>query len=385
MDFTRDGAPGRDGAIVHGVNNHGVRPIVSLTAARGLAAWWVVLYHYQIQIAPLLPGALQRFVAAGYLAVDFFFVLSGFVIALNYLESFRQLSASGIGRFLWLRLARIYPLHIVMLVAFLTVPLAIVALSAAKSPGAQFEPGYFALSVVLLQNWGFTDQLGWNVPAWSISTEWAAYLLFPAFAWFAIRRLRRPSAASLAIVVCLAALTLLLWATGHTLGDDIPHLGLPRCLAEFAAGASLYCIWRTQRAAKTAYAGAALIAALLLVVLYVWLPIPDTLVFPAAFVLAVYALATRGFWLTRWLSWRPLVAIGEVSYATYLLHFFVKRWTEFLLVGNGLPDAVGVAFYVVATAAGSVALYWLVEVPGRRRMRDTLTLSRRVAVEPSVT
>src|SRR5215469_7884291 len=89
--------------------------IRALTSIRGMAAWWVVLYHFREYIPGIAGTVWIRVMAHGYLAVDLFFVLSGFVIGLNYASYFQVLRLNHICKFLWLRLARIYPLHFIML------------------------------------------------------------------------------------------------------------------------------------------------------------------------------------------------------------------------------------------------------------------------------
>jgi peptidoglycan/LPS O-acetylase OafA/YrhL len=345
-----------------------MRPIDTLTSARGFAAWWIVLFHFQDPIDPLVPQSVQALIARGYLAVDFFFVLSGFVIALNYLAGFRTVTGANVAHFLRLRFARIYPLHIVMLCAFLTIPAAILLASTQKAVDSQFDPAYFGLSVLLVQNWGFTSTLGWNVPAWSISTETAAYLLFPLVAWLTLRWATTGGRALLACSLCLLTVAAVFAITGNDLGGAIPQLGLIRCLAEFQAGLFLYRAWslRGRPGAVSAWVALAVAAGLITVVLAG--AAPDFLVFPSACVLAIYALTCERAAFCRVLAWRPFVLVGELSYSTYMLHYFAKTWIKFLLVGR-VPDAAVVLVYFAATAAGSVVLYGLIEVPSRRFLR----------------
>ena len=88
--------------------------IPALTSIRGIAAWWVVLYHFREHLPSGCPEWLLALTAHGYLAVDLFFILSGFVLALNYAESLPGDLAGATG-FYRLRFARIYPLHFVIL------------------------------------------------------------------------------------------------------------------------------------------------------------------------------------------------------------------------------------------------------------------------------
>ena len=156
--------------------------IRALTSLRGIAAWWVVIFHFRQLLPANTPAILQTIAAQGYIAVDLFFVLSGCVITLNYATWFRRPTPRAYANFLALRLARIYPLHVVMMLFYLLTAIVLALASHHPTLGPEYNPTYFLLSLVLLQNWGFTNDTAWNVPAWSISTEWFAYLIFPLLA-----------------------------------------------------------------------------------------------------------------------------------------------------------------------------------------------------------
>src|ERR1051325_8120140 len=86
--------------------------IKPLTALRFFAAYWVVLYHYWPKLATswAMPAVLQK----GYLGVELFFTLSGFILCHVYLSSVGD-GRFKYGSFLWARLARVYPLHLATL------------------------------------------------------------------------------------------------------------------------------------------------------------------------------------------------------------------------------------------------------------------------------
>ena len=107
----------------------------ALTGIRGLAAWLVVLYHIRLSLTALLPGEVIAALAKGYLAVDLFFMLSGFVIWYNYADRLRAGGGAETRLFLWRRFARVWPLHAAILAAFI----AFVALLLATGRPA---PGY---------------------------------------------------------------------------------------------------------------------------------------------------------------------------------------------------------------------------------------------------
>jgi peptidoglycan/LPS O-acetylase OafA/YrhL len=338
-------------------------PLHALTSIRGIAAWWVVMYHFREAMPAFTPEVVRAVTAHGYLAVDLFFQLSGFVIALNYAGRFRHLDLANIKEFLWRRLARIYPLHIFMLGAFLVSPLAISLFSTQKDLGGRYSPGYFLLSLLLMQNWGFTDRIAWNIPAWSISTEWFAYLLFPGLAWILLRW-KHSAVIGVAFLVGLAAFSQI---SGLSLGADIERFGLLRCVLEFAIGA---CVFLASRMLSGRYANLALMGALASFLVYALSGIIDGVIIPTGFALLLYSLSTDQSLLARAIGGQSLEFIGEISYSTYMVHFFVKDWTKFLFVRPEIPLGLAFAIYVATTALASLALYKLVENPARRRMQQ---------------
>ena len=156
--------------------------IEPLTGVRGYAAIWVVLYHSRAPLDNwLLPASetLRPVVWAGFLGVDLFAVLSGFVISLTYAERLSDISLSGTARFLWLRLARIYPLLLFVLGLFVASHLRRLGLA---SWGQIWTDESFWLQALMLNGWGLESEWAWNVPSGSVSSEWLCYLLFPLLA-----------------------------------------------------------------------------------------------------------------------------------------------------------------------------------------------------------
>jgi len=359
------------------------RHIDALTGLRGIAAWWVVLYHFHANFDSFLVPAASRFVANGYLAVDLFFVLSGFVLFLNYGRAFEALEPRAVYRFLAARLARIYPLHFVVSVLFLANPLAILLFSESGQISARYDPGYYFASLLLVHNWGFYDQIAWNIPSWSISTELFAYILFPALAVAIHRYAGAAGRAAVVIGLLVAAIAALFGALGvQSIGEGIPTLGLVRCVLEFSLGA-LCCRFYLSRPPPGAgehRLALALFAGL--AGLYIGTAAPDYLVMPAAFVALILGLTFPGGWTGRVLASRPLLFLGEISYSTYLVHYFVKDWVKFLLVENDARQSLLVlAVYLGAIFLASILLYRAVEKPGRSLFRNLLIQRRREPAE----
>jgi peptidoglycan/LPS O-acetylase OafA/YrhL len=138
---------------------------ISLDTLRGVCAVFVAIFHFSTDATiTAIP-----FIHHGFLFVDFFFVLSGFVIAANYGAKLQ--SGFPLGKFMSLRFWRLYPLHLFVLLLY-------AGLVAVKGAGNTYPASGFVLSGLLLQI--FSDgQLGnWNLPSWSIAAEMWAYLVF---------------------------------------------------------------------------------------------------------------------------------------------------------------------------------------------------------------
>ncbi|HEU0043390.1 acyltransferase [Sphingomonas sp.] len=317
-----------------------------LTGARGLAAWAVVLYHLRLSI-PGLPEPVGQALAKGYLAVDFFFLLSGFVIWLAWHDRV----GGETWRFWQKRIARIWPLHLAMLGFAI---LLAVALTLRGTPDRAFPWGELPLHLLLVQQWGTTSDLHWNDPAWSISAELAAYLLFPLL----VRCVDWRRWSTLALVAAAAALLAILpLAMGlGTLGHDITRFGLLRCLVEFATGTILAALYLRRGTARAPLA----IAILLLTT--AMLGAPETLVVPAGFAALLLALArSRAAALAGW----PLHWLGEISYATYLSHFLLWKAVKLLLPPGPAP-AIVIAAYLLLVLLASHLLYRGLELPAQR-------------------
>jgi len=354
-----------------------------LTGLRGVAAWFVVLYHIRKALGRNIPAGTLAVFAKGYLAVDLFFILSGFVMWLNYAE---RLHADGIAaapRFLLRRIARIWPLHLVMLGFAAAL---VLALNATGRYPSGFPWHELPLHILLLQNWGFTRALTWNDPAWSISCELAAYLIFPILCGLVVWERYRTAT----LLGAGAALVLALWAffASHgaaLLGADILHYGLVRCLLEFATGTVVCALWKRWRSAAFATPlalGTAAIAGL------AWSAglAPETALVPLAFASLLLGLALAE--AANPLRLAPFHYLGEISYATYLSHYLLFFAFKLAVVrdAHAMPLWQG-GLFLALTLAASVALYHGVERPAQKAInrlgRKTASRSPRTTRSPA--
>jgi peptidoglycan/LPS O-acetylase OafA/YrhL len=313
----------------------------------------------------------------GYLAVDMFFVLSGFVISHVYKEGFaRRVTGRRYRDFLKARVARIYPLHITVLLLFVATATAERAASYALR--GSFEPipllgerslsGFLANLVMLQGLWA--RELSWNDPSWSISLEFLAYLLFPLL--FPVLRRAGPAAKAGLGGLLLVALGWLAYRTGGYFNQWNGSFAILRCLPEFLAGMLLYSGYQSGIFASVLATDAALLH----------LSAPDLAIIPLFPLLILAAVRNTGRF-SPLLNSPPLVWLGDISYSLYLLHWFVLFVTTEIarrlpgLEFAKLPLAPSLALIAVLIAV-SLALATLsfrfIEVTGRRWLRRRLDI-----------
>ena len=358
------------------------RHLDALTGIRGFAAWYVVVYHLRLTLVGHLPAWAMAAAGKGYLAVDLFFILSGFVLWYNYADRLRDAGMDAVIRFWWKRIARIWPLHATILAAFVTFALVLVA---EGKINVHYPFAELPLHVLLIQNWGFTTALSWNDPAWSISCELAAYLTFPLVVRLAWRN-RVPTAALLAMGMGLAAAIWLIftWAGTDRLGFDITHLGLARCLAEFSMGnvvCALWLRWRHNRAAA-ALAG---VAGLAVLITGIACSIPETAFVPIGLAIVILALALDHGPCARWLGRGIPHYLGQISYSTYLAHFLLFALFKLAFVHERISGHPVMGFgqlimFVFLLLCASGVLYHGLERPAQRWLNARPPIRRKPMV-----
>ena len=309
---------------------HGPADLRPLTALRFCAALWVVLYTFWPNLDV---GFTPNLAAKGYLGVELFFVLSGFILSHVYLEAF------GLRRyrhrsFLWARIARVYPLHLATLIGVGV--LGVVATAAGMSIDANILSWEtLPANLAMIHAWGFTDVAGWNHPSWSISAEWFAYLTFPLFAVVAWRLRDRPASAAVgaALLLC-ATYAVFERLAGFPLTQATYHWGALRIVPCFTLGCALYLIHRRGgvRRGGLLAAGAAL-GMIASASLMLWDGV--TVLMAGLVILGLGSVANDK---ARVMGSKPAVYLGEVSYALYMV---CAPWQ--LLAVNAAAKAVGAA------------------------------------------
>ncbi|CAN5314171.1 acyltransferase [soil metagenome] len=158
-----------------------------LDGLRFLAAFSILLYHYGGE-APLPLDQLHPVFLRGFLATDFFLMLSGYVLARAYGASLAS-GAVGPVSFLTRRMTRVWPGHLVVLSGMAAIALTASMLGIEAGHPAHFFWPQLPAQALLIQAWGDFGGDGWNLPTWSLSALFFCYALMPIL-WRAILRIR---------------------------------------------------------------------------------------------------------------------------------------------------------------------------------------------------
>jgi peptidoglycan/LPS O-acetylase OafA/YrhL len=340
-----------------------LRPI---TALRFGAAIWVAIYTFWENLAGAGRSGL---VDKGYLGVELFFVLSGFILSHVYLQAAGEKQFSYRG-FLWARIARVYPLHLATLIGVGL--LAAAALIAGMSvDGNVLSWPALPANLLMLHAWGLAPVAGWNHPSWSISAEWFAYLCFPLFAFVFWRLRDKPVAA---VVGAAAFLTVLYFVfeqvAGFPLTEATFRWGALRIVPCFALGCALYLVYRKAPLKAPWTASAASFALMILsAALGLWDGI--TVLFAGALILSLASLPNARAGV---LASKPAVYLGEISYSVYMVCVPWKLLSINLAAKlTDAPDKqlhifVWLAILALLPVVAAVS-YHLVERPARKALR----------------
>ncbi len=326
-----------------------------LTAIRGFAALWVVGHHLQFELAYAGYPAAGWLFRPGYVAVDIFFVLSGFVITAVH----RDLRRAGLGDFWLRRIFRLYPLHLFVLAVILGLWLWSEARFGAHNPTERLRD--LPIVVLLLQPY-LIYGLTWNTVSWSIGVELLCYALFP----LAIGGLRQ-----LEFAGCLLILLMMAAMERHVHSEMIwGWPALARGLTGFGLGMAVQQMTVLIRRPRPRAASLIELGALLGILLAVLGD--DVRVIPLLAAVLIWGLAAERGVIARGLSARWCVWLGRISFSIYLIHptlidlAFV--WLPPGRLGLGhTADGLVWTLFVLSLLLGMATMTWaFVEEPARR-------------------
>jgi len=373
--------------------------IRALSGARALPPLILVLFHFFESHGYRGTPWFDLIIAKGYLWVEFFFALSGFVLVYAYAARTRDLwTARGYFTFIWSRLSRLYPLHLFMLLAILLEVIVFGALARAGGYVSIFDQPYhpvltaetFVASLFLVQAWNLFPYLSWNQISWFVSVEFLLCLAFPLYL------LASRGGRIFATVVALAGvLGLVLLDLGSTRGLDLTfHNSIWRGASAFATGVVSAAIFLAPRSQKPlSYTGISLIqlgvvSALLSAIWFSGLPKTNADIFTAIPMLAlVPALATDRWILASALKTQLATRLGQWSYGIFIGQLFwmnLDRFAEQHLFPSPKTIVFGTPFETIVwwleplgilliCIAWGALLTRAVEAPANAAMRRLVT------------
>ena len=349
-----------------------------LDGLRAIAVLGVLLYHADV---PWLPG--------GFLGVDVFFVLSGFLITSLILEEMDRSGRLNFGRFYLGRARRLLPaLMLVLIVA------CIAAVIVYRDAASQVRTDALA-SIFYVNNWWYVIQeqsyfefIG-RPPLlkhlWSLAVEEQFYLIWPAITYLVYRRMRRRGVALVSLLLAAGSTAWLIVISRQSGFPDLAdpsraYFGTDSHCMGLLVGAALATLWRPGRLrAPLARTSSIIVTSVGLValvcVLYFFVSVGEYTPFMythggflilAVVTMLLIAMATHpGAPLGRWLGVQPLRWIGQRSYGLYLWHWPIYMVTRPLL--DWPLDGPLVLVLRLALTFGVAELsYRFVEIPIRR-------------------
>lgn len=290
--------------------------LIALTSIRGIAALWVAVFHFIIPINRDVAciGCYVPILEKSYLAVDLFFVLSGYILTFVYQGRETLIDFSGYFKFMRARLARIYPLHFVCLFAYLIVAGLPILLINDINFNPRNNPETFFYNLILIHAWGTYNDMSWNYSSWSISTEFFAYLTFP----FMLTLLAKKKLLTKTILFVSVGLIFFYPFIDGGIGTGKELL---RCLIAFYLGVTGFLIFKTIKLSKikTSITQIVIIALIFLSInsnlndsftILLWLPL-------------IYSLSSDSGVVARMLQNKFLYFLGTISYSIYLTHAII--------------------------------------------------------------
>ncbi|MEI9933203.1 MAG: acyltransferase [Rhizomicrobium sp.] len=357
------------------------RTLPALDACRGFCAVAVVVFSSRRTHAFLLAS----FVRNGWVAVDFFFVLSGFVIASAY--GARLKTAADALRFALRRFGRLYPLHIMVLCVYIGIELVRrFVLHTEDAFAGTTSTTALVESLFLVQ--GFTpDHEAWNYPAWSISIELWTNLALAAFVVLLVHRFR------------YVMVSIMLLAAAFVVANDYTDLPIPepevgvlmdvaRSIFGFFLGYAAFLRFEKLRGRWKPLPVVELAVSALGAVVVLNVEALSNLVPSLVFALVVFIFAFETGALSALLRMRACVLLGTISYSIYLTHSLYLLALQTII--RGVAAHLGVAasakiggndllvlggpwamdgaalLCVAATLGGSFLTYRYIEEPARQ-------------------
>ncbi len=352
-----------------------------ITFTRFIAAMTVVFFHYGQSVFPANIPFLFENATAGPIAVGYFYVLSGFIMAIAYYQPDKNQRKNFNKTKYWVaRFARIYPVYLVALL--------IIAAAKFKTLGQDWET--LPLHLLLLQSWIPGYPITLNTPGWSLSVEAFFYLCFPfLLAWIYKRGIK--SLTLFAVILWLITQIVLLvqlnseaYAPKLLLHDFIYYNPLMH-LNQFVLGLVCGVYFKNSKANSTeSNSGFWLLLSFIAMFMLIWgrphletlfgirLAFTNGLLAPAFLAVIIFLAKHKGF-VTKLFTYPFLILLGEASYSLYILQKPIHGIYDKIIVPRiNLSDTIHFYIFVILLILISIASYKFLETPMRKKINKLL-------------
>ena len=315
--------------------------LTTLTPLRGIAALFVVIFHSSIFIGPFMADGYTSFFDNAWLWVDFFFILSGFIMCYAYNGYFKdKVTTTAYWKYIGARFARIYPLNFVTAIWAFIIACITLHLATRLDPfiAQIINPKALPACLLLIQSMHIYDTPPLNTPSWSLSTEWWAYMLFPFIVPYFVKL--KDTGRLVTGALAIAYYVFLKYVIGPVSQNPVPSInmvadfGFLRCLAGFFAGMLTFSFY--ERRAGFAFIKNDWFFSLFFfgVMAALHFNVMDILIiafFPFIIITAAY---NNGV-VKRILDNRVLQRLGDWSFSIYMVHMpIIASFTSFAVSKN---------------------------------------------------
>ncbi|MHC5764547.1 MAG: acyltransferase family protein [Nostoc sp.] len=370
--------------------------INSLTSLRGIAALVVVIHHFCYYGLPKTGSTLSaysNFFKNGYLWVDFFFILSGFIMTHVYADAFYlKVSLNNYKSYLFSRFSRIYPLHIFIISLFIGLEIIKILFLNTSAFTGKFNLTALFANIFLLQAFDLKCppllwcSTYWNEPAWSISVEFFIYCIFPFLLLFLLKNDSKDDL----IIYSFTLFSILLLIT-FTRGNLDTIIGIPsiaRCGLECILGIityKIYCRGNYKKYLNLNLLAMIAITWIIMIMHYYWnhfRNLHDWLILPAFSLLILAVSIKNNSVISKFLNSGLMLYIGTISYSIYMVHWFFQELLKVFwfykfhdVFGKGFTEyqaltSLGVFLMIILLTASLT--YRFVEVPMRNYLKSTI-------------
>lgn len=295
------------------MHEHPISYLSSFEGLRGVAALGVFVYHFHhIAAFDALTNYAPTFFSQGWIFVDLFFVLSGWVMAHVYFLKLSQKQWSDVLNFMTARVARLYPLHIVVLISWLLIFYVMQGGLPEENSLARL-----ASQVSLTFTWGPLAAAPFVPPAWSISAEFAAYLVYPILVRAGIPSTNLRAVALIGIGLAGYLILNSAYGTIHVIDGRAPI----RSISGFLIGVGM---WKLASASgPRALVRTGKTEALALIVFLAAVLLGNfSLGFLVSGAILVFAVSSGEGPVAQLLQLKPFQILGRLSFSMYMWHWF---------------------------------------------------------------